>query len=773
MVSSTHVTAETEPTASAICVPSTPGASARARALRRNARSTLVDTFRRFVLSELASRYYVGPNFRLAMGIEDGKEMDCPYMYRYQRERGGFTIWILHSMRRRAMERMEQLLEEAGTPTSIVALRHREIDNMLQTTTMDVPLSFSDEEDEGDDQPSVNTEEPPANSGVGAGDHAGTVNDSSQTRPPMPTRRTSSMTSHSCDSVSTHSSSTTGSSAESTSTAATSVESDSSSKDLAESSSEREYPLRRESLLNIKEQDHPPLHHLSLASQHEYMQLYDLRTRLNNLVQFAATQARVVVEESRSRADVLLVRSKRRAWLNKALKHPHVPGRDNAGANAYGFAAPFRSSPLAMYVVSADDLARQRSAISRGSASSTSSLSSAYFRSVSSMTSTSSSPSSISKRSSVRPRIRPKIDFEAALAAAVVQLDTDDSDVDEPLKFADVPLDNDCEFEIFDRPSEARRHHRRRADLPVVPQGTQVFPVTEEQHNTPLRAVRKRNHRRSFEVDQGHRTFMGCDEIRVEDTMHSEIMDNQQFELGFGYPVQMFPLPPHASGAQCVEPLSPTDVGAEHMASEMELGVHKPIGAGRPKIRPRMRTNSMIGAILRGAKGVQKTFGSVPRPQLAKTPASTLPENSILCQPLAAYQPSAQPVSPSLAYISYDHHPPGISPAPLPKFASNRRAEEISRPSSPVCASVTALYTDSEAGLDAEMNIQIRVPDADADDASGPPQNGDEVSSPSPTNAPVAGPRKRPSSYLGVYRSNHPRPKLDGVFAEPEAVAAR
>lgn len=359
------------------------------------------------------------------------------------------------------------------------------------------------------------------------------------------------------------------------------------------------------------------------------------------------------------------------------------------------------------------------------------------------------------------------------MAAAVVGLDTDDPDIGGPIKFADVPHD-DCEFEIFDKPSDARRHRRKRAELPVVPpQGMQVFPVTEEQ---PLRAVRRRNHRRSFEIDQGHRTFMGCDEIRVEDTMHSEIVDKQHFELGFGYPVQMFPssLPPPADDAQCGEPLSPTDVGAEHMTSETELGMHRPIGAGRPKIRPRMRTNSMIGALLRGAKGVRETFGNVPKQQLpkagirdvAQTPASASPESSILCQPLATHQPPPHtpPVSPSFGYISYSHNPPGISPAPLPKFAANRRAEDISRPPSPACVSTTANYADEQTGLDVEMNIQLRAPDANDDDGEPLSKFDDEFRS--PTDTPPAVPRKRSSSYLGIYRPNYLRPKLDGVFPE-------
>ena len=119
-------------------VPS-PGSSPRTRALRRAARSALVDTYRRFVLGELVRRFYAGPD--AALSVPAGEAYTCMYGLEnhHQRERGGFCVWILHSMRRRALNRMEQLLEEAGPPPS---------PQRFSATTMDVPLSFSDEEDE-------------------------------------------------------------------------------------------------------------------------------------------------------------------------------------------------------------------------------------------------------------------------------------------------------------------------------------------------------------------------------------------------------------------------------------------------------------------------------------------------------------------------------------------------------------------------------------------------------------------------------------------------
>ncbi|KAF9485598.1 hypothetical protein BDN70DRAFT_532519 [Pholiota conissans] len=421
----------------------TPGSSPKARALRRAARSALVDAFRHFVLSELVRRFYAGSNTRFSTGQEVGPQM---YTYtlenHHRRERGGFCVWILHSMRRRALERMDLILEEAGPPPPEERRRFsEEVIPGFCPTTMDVPSSFSDEEDE----------EPMVESPISMGEAskfpldaeldmmereadenlAWSMSDKQPEgypkRPSINPRRASTA------SVSTEDSSESGSTSRSTSsmstvsTAPSSVESEPDVKEeLSPSPPAKDVPL---SMYRPQYSSHHVLgsniRHLSPKAKNEYTQLYDLRTRLGQLVQFAASQSRVAADEVRNRLDVLAVRSRRRAWLNKALKGPLIQA-GVAGGSMFGLATPFRSSPLARYMFSADDLARRSSPISGSTCSSTSSLSSAYFRTVSSVSSSASSvsASSLSKSTSPfptsRPRIRPKIDYSATFAAAIV-----------------------------------------------------------------------------------------------------------------------------------------------------------------------------------------------------------------------------------------------------------------------------------------------------------------------------------------------------------------
>ncbi|PPQ99326.1 hypothetical protein CVT24_009194 [Panaeolus cyanescens] len=113
--------------------PPLPGASPRARALRRSARSALVDAYRRFVLDELKSRFPIPTIARSldanerglpnAMGFGGEPEvMGNPNEAWHAESRtnslankkSAFMVWTLHSARWRAMYRMREILVETG-----------------------------------------------------------------------------------------------------------------------------------------------------------------------------------------------------------------------------------------------------------------------------------------------------------------------------------------------------------------------------------------------------------------------------------------------------------------------------------------------------------------------------------------------------------------------------------------------------------------------------------------------------------------------------------
>ena len=309
----------------------TPPSSNRARSLRRTARSDLVDAYRRHVVPELTRRF--------------PKE-------------GGFSVWVLHSMRRRAWERMEDLIEEG-------ARLHREHQQVLElhqrheheereqeqqylyhlerakspipadeqpfgprfgmeeagfsTTTMNVPLSFSDEggstesENESANVSRINSEE--------VEDDLETITDDSSIHTP-------SSTSH----IGTGFMGGGGSSP----TSPTAIQPP---------------PLPLKSSPFNSQPPLPP--HFLL----EYTQLSCLRQRLHSLLLFADSQIRIAEEDKRNRDEILLVRGRRRAWLNGELARGiggATTGTSNGmGQMQCGFAAPFKSSPLARYSWSA------------------------------------------------------------------------------------------------------------------------------------------------------------------------------------------------------------------------------------------------------------------------------------------------------------------------------------------------------------------------------------------------------------------------------------
>ena len=109
---------------------------------------------------------------------------------------------------------------------------------------------------------------------------------------------------------------------------------------------------------------HPPLAPKSLPQPPlpthfllEYTQLSCLRQRLHSLILFADSQIRIAEEDKQNRDEILLVRGKRRAWLNGELACG-ISGATTGtsigmGRLQLGFAAPFKSSPLAKYSWSA------------------------------------------------------------------------------------------------------------------------------------------------------------------------------------------------------------------------------------------------------------------------------------------------------------------------------------------------------------------------------------------------------------------------------------
>lgn len=297
----------------------TPPYSDCARLLRRTARSNLVNAYRRHVVPELTSRL--------------PKE-------------GGFSVWILHSMRRRTWERMEDLIEEGARiqqeHQQVLELRqHDEQEEQQQfqyqerakspipvdifgmeeagfsTTAMNIPLSFSDEagstenENESANVSRISSEEV-------EGDLE-TITDGSSIHTPSSTSHIG-----------------TGFMGGDSSTSPTTIQ----PPPLLLKSS----PLNSQLPL--------PSHFLI-----EYNQLSCLHQRLHSLILFADSQIRIAEEDKQNRDEILLVRARRRAWLNGELTRG-IGGATTGASNGmgqmqWGFAAPFKSSPLARYSWSA------------------------------------------------------------------------------------------------------------------------------------------------------------------------------------------------------------------------------------------------------------------------------------------------------------------------------------------------------------------------------------------------------------------------------------
>ncbi|KAJ3488718.1 hypothetical protein NLJ89_g11588 [Agrocybe chaxingu] len=501
--------------------PHVPGTSPRARALRRAARSALVDTYRRFVLSELLRRVQFF-KYDQATGKVGGDRG------------GGFCVWILHSMRRRAGERLDQLLDEAR---AIADQKEREMGSSTMTSVIDVafynPAAATDADAIAKEE-SATTAVP--------------LSFSDRARSDVAEPETLSTSSHSRSSTYTSESLTT-----------TLCDAGSQMKDH-----DRPNPPMRTTLSS----------HLTGASLHEYNQLLDLHERLWQLAVFAISQARVSCEETRSRLEVLAVRSKRRAWSVGALKH----NSSKLSAGAYGLAVPFRSSPLSRYSWTAEDLEKERQRSKSG-------LSRTSVRSALSA----SSPSEVFPvyRPGVPPvRIggvpSPSSDSPAAnnqeegssnVMGASTSEEAGDNRKDEEEDDDPRPL-IEREFELYEEfrgPSpidtrggarRRRRNHRRRgADAPgdnLDANSGLLFPVSEEaeaegETSEDSSSSSNRSAIRGRKTQRTQRTFMGCDEIPLEGEGDADEDDSEQrtlvgddddgledpreldLELGFGF----------------------------------------------------------------------------------------------------------------------------------------------------------------------------------------------------------------------------------------------
>jgi len=302
---------------------------------------------------------------------------------------GGFCVWILHSMRRRAQERIDQIVEESeivmaerakemaipvsdsttwiDDPQAVEWLpgqqmhlqpegqETKKVSDELETTTMVVPLTFNDEDNE-----------------------AQTETDGSSVRTPSTGSHISYFPVRPATSLSCHSQ-----------TSAT-------SQTFAENANQFQVPSSKDPDLLTSHCSSPtspvsptptsssmsptPLSSIcptsSTLSQDltgsalkEYNHLTDLRERLWQLAMFAESQTRIAAEEVRNRFEILAVRlavrSRRRAWSAGAFNMTQCKATMKAenGLNVnigwqsqYGLAMPFRSSPLARFSWTAEEL---------------------------------------------------------------------------------------------------------------------------------------------------------------------------------------------------------------------------------------------------------------------------------------------------------------------------------------------------------------------------------------------------------------------------------
>ena len=298
---------------------STPPSSDLARLLRRTARSNLVNIYRRHVIPELTRRF--------------PKE-------------GGFCVWILHSMRRRAWEKMEDLVQEgvrlqqqalelhqcheheqepytqyqqerveSPIPMDKDPFRPRFIPEETGSSaiTMTVPFSFDEGGSTGNEDKFAklsrnNSEE-----------------DDLETIPHSSSLRTRSSTPHIGPGFMGGSGS-------------------------SPTSSITTQPLPLPPKISLFSSQPCLPSHILL----EYNVLSRQHQRLCSLILFADSQIRVAEDDKLNRDEILLVRGRRRAWLNGELARAvDSTATGTSSGMQWGFAAPFKSSPLARYSWSA------------------------------------------------------------------------------------------------------------------------------------------------------------------------------------------------------------------------------------------------------------------------------------------------------------------------------------------------------------------------------------------------------------------------------------
>ena len=580
--------------------PEHPGITPKARALRRAARAALVDAYRRFVLTELTRRL---PGF-------SSRDASGNYQGVYG---GGFCVWILHSMRRRAQERIDQLFEEAHAEqaydrrVSLTEVQQvleqnpgnpKVIPHRMEATMTIVSPTFDGDEDEtatDTDGSSLHTPSscshfnqflvrPPTS----ASSHSRALSSSDIQDECQPGQELDSPFP------------TTPSSSPSPPTSPTLPSSPSSPTFLDSPSSPTTpspipiFPSRPTS--STLSQD------LTGNALLEYNDLMDLRERLLQLAIFADSQNRIAAEEMRSRLEVLTVRSRRRAWSTGAFR-VGCGGRARSCQafvgfslqSQYGFAMPFKSSPLARFSWTAEDL---------------------------------------EKEDQMELEIASTRDFVSA------NLSQDELETIEDEEAEDNRPLVDGEFELYEefpgpspldlRGRRGRRNHRRRKnmlDMGMSGSMHRLFPVSEELEGEGEEAVDLEFRValgggiagyglvRGRRLERKGRTFMGCDEVPVEcdedegklgrsqETLVDEVDDGLvdprelDIELGFGFDFHQKGGGRGFLGHTDDDDLFDQDDDEDDDdddEDEDEFKFDLSSQLERPKIRPRVRSNSIF-----------------------------------------------------------------------------------------------------------------------------------------------------------------------------------
>ncbi|KAF9525248.1 hypothetical protein CPB83DRAFT_838247 [Crepidotus variabilis] len=745
--------------------PHLPGTSPRARALRRAARSGLVDAFRRFVITELTRRL-------LAFSYNDASGQYTGV------HGGGFCVWILHSMRRRAQERIEQLLEEAETlmaekakergltltPLTIPDGRmiqwapepgrpSEDAKTGFEATTMNVPLSFSDDEDDTETETDGSSVHTPSSSSHMAY---------------FPARPATSASSHSQGSLSSYRFNKELDSPPLTPTTPSPPSSPTTPTSFQYEDLTPTRPVLQSRPTTLSQ-------NLSGSALYEYTTLTDLRERLWQLAMFAESQARITSDEIRNRLEILAVRSKRRAWSCGVLKQS-----TGGGLGQYGLAMPFQSSPLARFSWTAEDVRKDQE----------------------------------------------KMDALAAQNGVVVSTMVSvesfpvfgGPETDE-LFFNDVPLEAqpsqtqvEREFELYEEfpgpspldtrgGSRRRRNHVRGKDpaefgITATHGIGRLFPVSEELEGEGEEAVdmefrvalggsSRYGAMRGKRKDRSLSTFMGCDEVAVESEGEDNTAAGPQFivpetllddddaledprdidvELGFGG----FDFHQHANGNDFIVHGDEEDLFSED-EDEDEFKFDMSAHLERPKIRPRIRTSSIF----------------VPKKE---SPDMSNASNSILCQPINFAASTSPPKYSTLSKSAPSTFPPRR--ARSPPLPSSRRTEnirmgsEIYRPELEIDVNAAREYDVTGFGRLGDMNtstIDLKSPTKPLPSIPILDLEAQEEEFTLAMDLPRsigglrgAGGRKKSkfsasASALGL---GHPRPSLSSLFEESQAPIA-